>query len=297
MSIIKSTIELDSPAQFRGVPCIVSLELRIKSDDKIQNDDVKVKKISIKSIDPLPPSNVSSPMLLAGESRYYLNVPIGEKDAAKILGAKWDNIGLKWYIQLDASRGKCARTGNPISSFARWDPRVPKPVSSSPAFKSPESVRRMQHAADVIEVSSDSDRSSEVSPKRRKNLINRSPARPRVCEDEDEGMPKSKKLKRTPNVVSSDDEGDSFIVDEEELSPSDIQALEKEKLTIGRRCYGCAALDVPHVCAVEDCFKDSCVMHVVICKACKNSFCDDHGKSKHHDCKGRGKKDVKEESS
>lgn len=300
MSLIKSTIDLESSVLFRGVPCVISMEIRIKSNDKISKDDIKVKKVSISSIEsPALPNAVPS-KLLADDSRYYLNVPIAEKDAAKILGAKWDSIGLKWYIQLDATNSKCARTGNPISAFARWDPRVPRPLSSSPAFNSPESVRKMQRVADVVVVSSDSEDSSEVSPKRTRMLVKKSPARMRsregATEDELPKLKKAKKAVEAVEVVSSDEDGDSFIADEEELSHSELQTLENERLTVGKRCYGCAALDVPHVCAVRDCFKDSCVMHVVICKSCKGTFCDDHGKLKHHDCKGRVKKDAKEES-
>ena len=36
--------------------------------------------------------------------RLYLNVPYGEKDSAKSLGAKWDAEVRKWYT--DVARGE-----------------------------------------------------------------------------------------------------------------------------------------------------------------------------------------------
>lgn len=32
-------------------------------------------------------------------SKRYLNVPYHEKDEAKKLGARWDNVEKKWYIE------------------------------------------------------------------------------------------------------------------------------------------------------------------------------------------------------
>lgn len=289
MSLFRSNIDLESTAIFRGVPCIISFNLKIKCGDKISQENVKIKSVSIKPsmIESPLPSYGASPLMLADDSRYYLNVPIGEKDAAKILGAKWDNLALKWYIQLDLSTGKCAKTGNPISAFARWDPRHAKPSLPTPSFTSPESIKKHQSVV-TISVSSDSDSSSNASPKIKIKKEKKSPKKLRVredSEDDSDTLPPTKKPKMP--TVSHDDDEDSFIAEEEELSPSEVQTLEQERLTVGKRCYGCAALDVPHVCGVEDCFKDSCVMHVIVCKFCKNTFCDDHGRAKNHECKGR----------
>ncbi len=184
----------------------------------------------------VPHLQSQSPMRLAAVSRYPLDVPFQDKDTAKLLGARWDSISLKWYVQLDG-RGKCTRTGNPLSAFARWDPRIPRPASSSPAFNAPESDRRIHRVADDIDISSDSERSSDVSSKSRKKLVmQRSHTHSRVREDEVEDCPKLKKFKRTPNVASSDEDGDSLIAGEEDLSPVSPQASEEERFTVGIRC-------------------------------------------------------------
>ena len=266
-----------------------------------------------------------------------------------MLGAKWDSIASKWYIQLDGITGKCAKTGNAISAFARWDPRIPKTSVSAPLFTSPEGLQKKQVIARSMS-SSDSSSSSDVSPKRKKvakkkvmkvssprrsiktNKYNeededscgetndvpvsgnqrkflaksslhrvRSKGAIRVKDEEDlhtisdneellpseDEMPPSKKQKLRETSV--DEDADSFIVEDEELSPSDAETLLREKVTIGKRCYGCRAVEVPHVCSVSDCFKDACVMHVIICKYCKKAFCNDHGKSRQHDCNGQKK--------
>lgn len=47
-------------------------------------------------------------------SSLILNVPFGEKDEAKALGARWDPTRKKWYI--DAQQAA-------IEAFTRWVPR------------------------------------------------------------------------------------------------------------------------------------------------------------------------------
>jgi len=44
-------------------------------------------------------------------SKTYLNVPFSQKDAAKVLGAKWDAGKKKWY----------APSGLDISLFEKWN--------------------------------------------------------------------------------------------------------------------------------------------------------------------------------
>lgn len=44
----------------------------------------------------------------------YINCPYEEKDAAKILGARWDSVAKKWYVLESAA---------PL--FARWLPKTP----------------------------------------------------------------------------------------------------------------------------------------------------------------------------
>ena len=39
----------------------------------------------------------ASPFAAAPQPRAYLNVPYAEKDEAKTLGARWDNVKRQWY--------------------------------------------------------------------------------------------------------------------------------------------------------------------------------------------------------
>ena len=45
-------------------------------------------------------------------STIYLQVPYKEKELAKELGARWDNVKKQWYIPL----------GNDYKAFSRWMP-------------------------------------------------------------------------------------------------------------------------------------------------------------------------------
>lgn len=60
--------------------------------------------------DPLPQAEQTTPDIRT--ERVYLNVEIAEKDAAKILGARWDADLKKWY----------APPGSDVSLFKKWLP-------------------------------------------------------------------------------------------------------------------------------------------------------------------------------
>ena len=46
------------------------------------------------------------------EIKTYLNVPFAQKDAAKVLGARWDASIKKWYVP----------SGKDIGLFTQWQP-------------------------------------------------------------------------------------------------------------------------------------------------------------------------------
>jgi hypothetical protein len=69
--------------------------------------------------------------------RIDLNVPFGEKDQAKMLGAKWDPARRVWYV----------REGTNLDPFKRWMPpgwTPPGHVQFSAKFDiEPEMIRRL----------------------------------------------------------------------------------------------------------------------------------------------------------
>ena len=52
------------------------------------------------------------------KGRIYLNVPKEEKNAAKAVGAKWDNSAKKWYAPEGADMEKLAQWQQPPTSAA-----------------------------------------------------------------------------------------------------------------------------------------------------------------------------------
>lgn len=94
----------------------------------------------------------------------------------------------------------------------------------------------------------------------------------------------SKPLSTTKIKSESSDDEDSFIVHDEILTLSDHETLEKEKATVGKKCYGCSSYGVDHICAVADCERNACILHINWCKACNKELCDDHLKTKLHEC-------------
>ena len=115
------------------------------------------------------------PRQLADDSRHYLNVSIREKDSAKLLGARWDCVTSKFYVQLDDNTGKCVKTGNATSTFARWVPRIPEVSAAATAFTSSESLKSEQVAEQLpalsaCSVESESSSDSDNSAKTRRNL-------------------------------------------------------------------------------------------------------------------------------
>lgn len=65
--------------------------------------------------------------------RIDLNVPFGEKDQAKMLGAKWDPARRVWYV----------RDGTNLDPFRRWmPPGYVKPHQASFDIE-PEMIRRL----------------------------------------------------------------------------------------------------------------------------------------------------------
>lgn len=56
--------------------------------------------------------------------RTYLNVPYSQKDAARRLGARWDGISKRWYVENVVN----------IAAFTRWMPEhLLRPASSKKA--------------------------------------------------------------------------------------------------------------------------------------------------------------------
>ncbi len=57
------------------------------------------------------------------QSKTYLNVPYGEKDAAKALGAKWDAAIKKWYAPANSDPTQFAKWQTEASSAAAKKPK------------------------------------------------------------------------------------------------------------------------------------------------------------------------------
>lgn len=210
----------------------------------------------------------------------------------------------------------CIKTGNPVSSFARWDPavnpRVPSRISSAPRPPSPFSEEA--GAASVSSSSSSEEESYDFVKKSKKKAPVESedsdsvsagaapvlktagkrivttrqrnedikfvfPKKIKKEDDDDDDI-----IKRRRPAKKLDDDVDSFVVSDEENTPSVAATLEREKFSVGKHCYGCASFDVPNTCAVEECNNLACVLHVCSCRVCKLKFCADHAKPKLHSC-------------
>ncbi|MFA5983512.1 MAG: DUF5710 domain-containing protein [Methylococcaceae bacterium] len=74
----------------------------------------------------------------------YLNVPYKDKDAAKALGARWDALNKKWYINADKD----------ISLFGRWLSEATAPAQAMNHTAKTKPVANPQNAK-LITYSSD----------------------------------------------------------------------------------------------------------------------------------------------